>query len=134
MSALKNTRGVSDSVVERPPVDQASPSNHEDTATRWALGMIPATLLGAVVAYVVGNLLMHATGTPEGALLTSSGLAGWVSWVAVLVLMMSAPIAGVVLALVGRRRQRSRRSDAALVVNAAIGGWFLVSAIANVVA
>ena len=111
---------------------RSSVDNGSGAATRWALRMIPTTALSVLVAFIVGNLLMHATGTPEGALLTSSGFAGWVSWVVVLLLMISAPLAGVVMAVVARRHDRGRRSSIALYVNGLLLLWFLLSSIANV--
>ena len=100
--------------------------------TRWAWLMIPGTALGALAAFVVGSLLMRATGTSEGELLTSSGIAGWISWVAVVALVMCAPLAGVVLAVRARRVGAGHRSTVALVLNAVVVTGIIIVSVGNV--
>jgi hypothetical protein len=83
--------------------------------------MIPATAISVVAAVLLGNVLMTATGTPEGELLISAGFAGWLAWIAVTLIMLSAPSMGVLLGLLARRRpDGDSRATMALVVNAAI--------------
>jgi hypothetical protein len=84
-----------------------------------------------VAAFFVGNALMSATGTPEGLLLTSSGIAGKAAWVFVNLVLLSAPIAGVCLALLARRRGGSPRATTALVINSGIGAYLTLAAVAN---
>ena len=93
--------------------------------------MIPASLVSAVLAFVLGTLLMTATGTPEGALLTSAGLGGWLAWAAVLLTFLSAPVAGVVLAILARRSGGGSSATVALVVNGCVAAYFAVSAVGN---
>ena len=93
--------------------------------------MIPATLLSMLAGFVVGTALMHATGTPEGALLTSRGVAGWISWIVVLLVLLSAPLAGVILAVAARREGGTDRTRMALVINAVLAGYLFVSAVLN---
>jgi hypothetical protein len=101
--------------------------------TRVSLAMIPATAVSSLVALVVGTALMNATGTPEGQLLTSSGLGGWLSWVFVLLIMMSAPLAGVVLALVARRVGGESRTTLALTVNGVLAAGIALTSVANLI-
>jgi hypothetical protein len=101
--------------------------------TNWALAMIPGTGLSLLVASLVGIGLMHATGTPEGELLTSSGFAGWVSWAVVTVLMVSAPTAGTVLSLRARREGGAKRSNLAFWVNALLLAGFVIPAIISAI-
>ena len=74
---------------------------------------------------------MHATGTPEGQLLTSSGVGGWLSWVLVIVIMISAPLSGVVLALLARRVGGEGRTTLALVVNGVLAAGIAATSVGN---
>jgi hypothetical protein len=96
--------------------------------------MIPGTAVSALAAFFVGNLLMSATGTPEGNLLTSSGIAGWISWIVVVLLMLSAPLAGVILAVLARREGDHNRSTVALSVNAVFVAGIIFTSVANLFA
>jgi hypothetical protein len=91
--------------------------------------MIPATAIGVVAAVLLGNALMTATGTPEGELLISAGFAGWLAWIAVTLIMLSAPLVGVLLGLLARRPDGDSRATMALVINAAIAVALAGSAI-----
>ena len=99
--------------------------------TRASLVMIPATAVSSLIALVVGTTLMHATGTPEGQLLTSSGVGGWLSWVLVIVIMISAPLSGVVLALLARRVGGEGRTTLALVVNGVLAAGIAATSVGN---
>ena len=93
--------------------------------------MIPGTAVSLLLGFAVGTALMHATGTPEGQLLTSAGAAGWLSWFVVLLVMVSAPSAGLILALAARRTGGTARTSLALTINAVLVVYFVVSAVAN---
>ena len=99
--------------------------------TRLSLVMIPATAVSSLIALVVGTTLMHATGTPEGQLLTSSGVGGWLSWALVIVIMISAPLSGVVLALLARRVGGERRTTLAFVVNGVLAAGIAATSVGN---
>ncbi|MFC6239562.1 hypothetical protein [Longivirga aurantiaca] len=114
-----------------PTRHQSQPRRRSTTLTWWSLAMIPASVVSAVLAFVLGAVLMAATGTPEGALLTSAGLEGWLAWFAVLLTFLSAPVAGVVLAVLARRSGGGGRAILALVVNGCIAAYFVVSAVGN---
>ena len=110
------------------------PSGNTDhrshTLTLWSLAMIPATVISVVAAVLLGNVIMTATGTPEGELLISAGFAGWLAWIAVTLIMLSAPLMGVLLGLLARRRpDGDSKATIALVVNAAIAVALAGSAI-----
>ena len=95
--------------------------------------MIPATAVSSLVALVVGTMLMNATGTPEGHLLTSSGVGGWLSWAFVLLIMMSAPLAGVILALLARHDGGEGRTTLALTVNGVLAAGIALTSVANLI-
>lgn len=95
--------------------------------------MIPGTGLSLLAAYFAGIGLMHATGTPEGELLTSSGFAGWVSWVVVTALMASAPATGTILARKARREVSDKRTTLAFRVNALLLAGFVIPAIISAI-
>jgi len=122
---------VDTSALSRGPLEPSPASERARLLTRWSLRMIPATVLSLLMAFIVGNALMHATGTPEGTLLTSKGVAGWISWFVVLVVLLSAPLAGVLLAVVARREGGADRARLALVINAVLAGYLLISSVAN---
>ena len=87
MRELSSMKGSSSGSAETAHTPELSGTGDQRAheLTRWAWLMIPGTALGALAAFLVGSLLMRATGTPDGNLLTSSGIAGWISWVAVVV-------------------------------------------------
>lgn len=119
------------SEAPRGPLEPSNVSERARTLTRWSLLMIPATALSMLAAFFVGTALMHATGTPEGALLTSKGVAGWISWFAVNLVSLSAPLTGIFFALAARREGDTDRSRLALMINALLGGFMIVSAVVN---
>lgn len=110
---------------------QSQPRRRSTSLTWWSLAMIPASVVSAVLAFLLGALLMAATGTPEGALLTSAGLVGWLAWFAVMLTFLSAPVAGVVLAVLARRSGGDGKAILALVVNGCIAAYFALSAVGN---
>jgi len=118
-----------------PPVSTGpyATSQRARKLTNWAIAMIPGTGLSLLAAYFVGIGLMHATGTPEGELLTSSGFAGWVSWAVVTAIMVSAPTAGTILALRARREGSDNRSTLAFWVNALLLAGFVIPAIISAI-
>lgn len=114
---------------EHPPRE---PGHSARVLTHWSWAMIPATALGVLAAVLLGNALMAATGTAEGELLTSAGLAGWCASFAVTLTMLAAPLAGVLLGLLARRKGGTS-ATAPMLVNAAIAGAFALSAVGNLV-
>lgn len=95
--------------------------------------MVPATALSMVAAFLLGNALMAANGTPEGELLISAGPTGWLAWLAVTLTMLSAPLIGTLLGYLARRADGGGATTAALVVNAAIVVALGASALLNIV-
>ncbi len=128
---MTNSSTQADAAPERPSTDSPGSDHRGRTLTRWALAMIPGTAVSALAAFFVGTALMHATGTPEGKLLTSAGFAGWVSWVVVTLLMVSAPLVGVVVAVLARREGGDNRSIVALYGNALLVFVLAFGAIGN---
>lgn len=123
------------SAAPRPPVSTGpyATGRRARRLTNWALAMIPGTGLSLLAAYFVGIGLMHATGTPEGELLTSSGFAGWASWAFVTAIMVSAPTAGTILALKARRRGSDSRSALVFWVNALLLAGLVIPAIISAI-
>lgn len=110
---------------------QGAAKPRSEVLATWAIAMVPGTLLSMVAAFFVGNALMSVTGTPEGRLLTSRGIAGMAAWVFVNLVALSAPIAGICLALLARRRGGSPRATTALVINSGIVVYLALAAVAN---
>lgn len=114
-----------------PKRNRSEPAGRSSVLMWWSLAMIPASVVSAVLAVILGTVLMAATGTPEGALLVSAGFEGWLAWIAVTATMLSAPVAGVVLGVLARRRGGGSGATVALVINGCIATYFAVTAVGS---
>ena len=86
----------------------------------WSLAMVPGLLLSTAAAFTVGTLAMARLYVPEGELLTEYGPGGWVMASAVLALMVSPSIIGVVLGVRAKIHGGGSPAIAGLVVNAIV--------------
>lgn len=88
--------------------------------TAWSLAMVPATLLGAGLGYAVGTAFMARLGVPEGQVLSSAGIVGWLAATVVLAVMAAAPVAGVAFGVAAVRRGGGQVAAVAAWVNGLI--------------
>lgn len=101
--------------------------------TKWALLMLPGTVISSVAAFVVGTLLMAALDVPEGGLLPSAGVRGWLAAVLVGAIMLVPVGCGVVFALRAVRCGGGRAARVALTLNGLVLGWLLAIQVAQLV-
>jgi hypothetical protein len=80
--------------------------------------MLGGFLVGSVVAIGLGTWFMYLLGVPEGELLTTAGFYGWLAGLAVLTVMVVAPIMGIRYAIVSQRLRPATATQVALVLNA----------------
>lgn len=95
--------------------------------TRWSWLMLPAAAGALVLGEVVGSLLMRLLGVPEGEVLSSAGVRGWLAGALVVLVSISPLAAGVLLADRALRYGIPGRSWIALLVNAVVLVFLLVA-------
>jgi hypothetical protein len=97
----------------------------------WSWVMVPAVLVSYLLAFAVGTVLMGALDVPEGKLITTAGVAGWVAGVCVLGIGVVPSIAGSALARRALRSGGGAWARAALVVNVLLLCYFAVVSLAQ---
>jgi len=95
--------------------------------------MLPALVVSYVVAALVGFAVQDALGLDEGDLLSEAGVRGWIAASFLLLLLVLPPIAGVVLGVAARRRGERRLATAAVVLNAGLASYLLVSVVLQLI-
>ena len=95
--------------------------------------MLPALVVSYVVAALVGFAVQDALGLDEGDLLSEAGVRGWIAASFLLLLLVLPPIAGVVLGVAARRRGERRLATAAVVLNAGLAAYLLVSVVLQLI-
>jgi hypothetical protein len=101
--------------------------------TRWAWLMLPGTIISSGVAFVVGTALMAALDVPDGALLPSAGVRGWLAAAVVGAIMLMPVGCGVVLALKAVRCGGGTAARVALTLDGLVFGWMLAIQLAQLV-
>jgi len=95
---------------------------------RWSWAMLPLLVVSLALAYGGGTLLMRALDVPEGELLTTAGLAGWLAALLVLAVSVAPLVAGVLLARRAVQQGAGRAGLVPLFVNGLLLAWLLLSA------
>ena len=111
-----------DRVASRPPLPPAT-----RRLVRWSWAMLPMLVVSFALAYGSGTLLMRALGVPEGAILTTAGVAGWLAALLVLAVAASPLLAGVLLARRALRQGAGRAALVPLFLNCLLLAWLLLS-------
>jgi MFS family permease len=106
------TTPVSGHVGPHVPADRPT---HLQLLSFWMLG---GFVVGMVLAIGLGTWLMHLLGVPEGELLTTAGFYGWLASLAVLTVMVIAPIIGIRYAVASQRLRPASATLVALILNA----------------
>lgn len=109
------------------------PTPRHERLTRRAWAMVLLLLVSYPVAYLVGTAAMAALEVPEGELLSTAGVVGWLAASGVLALMVLPAVAGV---LIGRRAVRAGGrwpARAGVAVNAGLLVWLVLSALTQLV-
>jgi hypothetical protein len=97
------------------PVSGHDRPTHLQHLSFWMLG---GFIGGMVAAIGLGTWFMHLLGVPEGELLTTAGFYGWLAGLAVLTVMVVAPVMGIRYALASQRLRPATATQVALVLNA----------------
>ena len=94
-----------------------------------ALLLVPAMLVWMGVLMPVGWALQSALGLDETQMLTEAGGRGAVAFVLMLVVSAIPPIVGAALGVRACRLGERRLGTTAVVMNAVVGAWFVLSPI-----
>jgi hypothetical protein len=94
-------------------------------AALFSLLMIPAAFAMYLPAFLVGTALQSALGLAEDEKLREAGAAGVAGGVFLIVIMLAAPVAGVVLGVRARRLGERRLGALGLAGNVAIAAFVL---------
>ena len=95
--------------------------------------MLPALVVSYVAATLVGFAVQDALGLDDGDMLSEAGVRGWVAASFLLLLLALPPIAGVVLGVEARRRGDRRLATAAVVLNATLAAYLLISVVLQLI-
>jgi predicted anti-sigma-YlaC factor YlaD len=112
----------------------ASPPTGARPGRRWAIAsllMVPALFVLYVPLYFVGWAFQSALGLAEDELLAEAGPRGVAAAVLMLALTAVPQIVGVVLGVKARRLGEVSLGTTGIVVNAVLGGFFMLSGVAN---
>lgn len=121
---------VSPTGAERAPID-AHPGRK---LAITSLLMVPVLLVAYVPLYFVGTAIGKALDVAEGELLIEAGLLGWLAWTGLAVLLILPQVVGIVLGWKARMLGDRRLGTIGAVMNAVVGGFLLVSVIAQALA
>ncbi len=89
--------------------------------TLWSWIMLPVFLLGWTLSAVLNTVFLHLLDLQEGDLLLSAGGAGaWAGEVAVTLVALAVPVAGITLATAAARRHPTWATWLALALNAVL--------------
>ena len=98
-----------------------------------SLGLVAAPIVLFVPLYLVGSALLDALGVAEGELLVKAGVLGVLAWGAMLVLVATPSIVGVVLGARARRLGERRLGTLGIAVNALTGAYVLLASVLQAV-
>lgn len=98
-----------------------------------SLLMVPTLLAVYVPLSFLGTALQNALEVAEGELLIEAGLLGVLAWTALLVLVAVPQVVGIVFGRKARLLGDRRLGTIGIVVNAVVGGYVLVVAVAQAV-
>lgn len=98
-----------------------------------SLVLLAAPIVLYVPLYLVGAALMDSLGVAEGELLVEAGALGVLAWAAMLVLVATPSVVGIVLGVRARRLGERRLGTLGVVLNALTGTYVLLATILQAV-